>query len=56
MADLAQKLGHDHPGASISVGLAELRAEDTLRDVIRRADTDLYARRAVAAAKPRVGC
>jgi diguanylate cyclase (GGDEF)-like protein len=56
MADLAKKLGHDHPGASISVGLAELRAEDTLRDVVRRADTDLYARRAVAAAKPRVGC
>jgi hypothetical protein len=43
-----------HPGASISVGLAELRADDTLRDVVRRADTDLYARRAIAAVTPRV--
>lgn len=56
LADVKQQLGIDHPGASISIGLAELRPEDTLRDVVRRADSDLYARRAVAAAAPRVGC
>lgn len=34
------------PGASFSVGYAELQSTDSLEDVVRRADEDMYARRA----------
>jgi diguanylate cyclase (GGDEF)-like protein len=34
------------PGASVSAGCAELRSTDTMEDVIRRADVDLYRGRA----------
>lgn len=53
MAEVNHQLASAYPGASISVGVADLRDDDTLRDVVRRADADLYARRAVAAAAPR---
>jgi diguanylate cyclase (GGDEF)-like protein len=33
------------PGATFSAGRALLRADDTLEDVVRRADSDLYRRR-----------
>lgn len=46
MGDVQARLGELCQGASMSFGYAELRAEDTLRDVMQRADADLYARRA----------
>jgi diguanylate cyclase (GGDEF)-like protein len=39
-------------GASVSAGYAELRASDTLDDVVRRADTDLYRTRRIEQAQP----
>lgn len=53
MTDVNDALRQSHATASISVGLAELRPDDSLRDVVKRADTDLYARRAMTAASPR---
>lgn len=54
MVDVNERLRMLHPDASMSVGLAELRADDTLRDVIKRADHDLYARRGVTAGSLRL--
>ena len=39
-------------GATVSAGYAELRATDTLDDVVRRADTDLYRARGIEQAPP----
>jgi diguanylate cyclase (GGDEF)-like protein len=46
MTDINDALRGGPGEASVSFGLAELRPDDTLLDVMRRADTDLYARRA----------
>lgn len=42
VAEIALALALVQPDASISVGLAEMRAEDTLEDLIGRADEALY--------------
>ena len=39
-------LGERMPGHSVSAGFAELREDDDLLSLVRRADDDLYARRA----------
>jgi diguanylate cyclase (GGDEF)-like protein len=45
LARVRSSLDRLAPGATISAGWAEMRPEDTINDVIRRADTDLYLRR-----------
>lgn len=46
--EIAATLKETHPAASISVGFATLRPEDTLEDLIARGDEDLYESRAVS--------
>lgn len=43
--ELASALSQASAVASFSIGVAELLAQDTLDDVIRRADADMYERR-----------
>lgn len=40
--EIQGELRHADPPASISVGLAELRPDDTLQTLTERADADLY--------------
>jgi diguanylate cyclase (GGDEF)-like protein len=50
---LARALAEGAAGASVSVGFAELRADEALDDVIDRADRDMYERRAASRATER---
>jgi hypothetical protein len=42
---VSERLDAAVPGASVSAGYSELREEDTLYEVLRRADEDMYANR-----------
>ena len=42
---LARSLAGAAPGHTVTVGFAELRADDTLESLLARADADLYGRR-----------
>jgi len=56
-ADRVAEIQHDlqtrREGASISAGLAELDADDTISSLLARADNNLY-RRAIPELKPRL--
>ncbi len=43
--DIKTAIAREHPGASISVGIAQLRPAETLADVLARGDAALYAAR-----------
>jgi diguanylate cyclase (GGDEF)-like protein len=49
LADVGAAVSRAVPGASFSVGLAELGDDTSVEDMIGRADTDMYARRAARA-------
>ena len=45
-SEVASAIEQAHPGSSFSVGLAALLPEDSVEQLIHRADTDLYTTRA----------
>jgi diguanylate cyclase (GGDEF)-like protein len=51
-AELGEVLANAIVGASVSVGLAELRGDESLEQAIGRADREMYERRRARRARP----